>query len=182
MATGSNIRVGDAERDAVATQLREHYGDGRLTLDELNERLDQTLRARTAADLAAVTRDLPSLGGSWATATGGTAPLTGGTAPLMGQGDQGRPDGQSQWGDQWGGPGDQGNRFGPRRPGLSMVAAALPALVVVSGLLILAGFLAFGVGGGRPLGFVLFFAALALIRRMFGRRFGRGGGRCGRRW
>jgi hypothetical protein len=44
MATGSNIRVGDAERDAVATQLREHYGDGRLTLDELNERLDQTLR------------------------------------------------------------------------------------------------------------------------------------------
>ena len=56
MATGSNIRVGDAERDAVATQLREHYGDGRLTLDELNERLDQTLRARTAADLTAVTQ------------------------------------------------------------------------------------------------------------------------------
>ena len=25
MATGSNIRVGDAERDAIATQLREHY-------------------------------------------------------------------------------------------------------------------------------------------------------------
>ena len=27
MATGSNIRVGDAERDATATQLREHYAD-----------------------------------------------------------------------------------------------------------------------------------------------------------
>ncbi len=81
MATGSNIRVGDAERDAVATQLREHYGDGRLTLDELNERLDQTLRARTAADLNAVTRDLPSLGSSWTGATAGTARLTGQDEP-----------------------------------------------------------------------------------------------------
>ena len=64
-----------------------------------------------------------------------------------------------------------------------MVAAAIPALAAIGGLLILAGFLAFGTGGGRPLGFVLFFAALALIRRMFGgRRFGRRGGRCGRRW
>jgi hypothetical protein len=176
MATGSNFRVGDAERDAVATQLREHYGDGRLTLDELNERLDQTLRARTAADLTAVTRDLPSLGSSWAGATAGTARLTG-------QRDQARPHGQSQWGNQSGGPGDQGNGFGPRRRGLSVVAAAIPALAAVGGLLILAGFLAFGAGGGRPLALVLFFAALAVIRRMFGgRRSGRRGGRCGRRW
>lgn len=176
MATGSNIRVGDAERDAVATQLREHYGDGRLTLDELNERLDQTLRARTAADLTAITHDLPSLGSSWAGATAGTARLTG-------QGDQARPHGQSQRGNQSGAPGDPGNGFGPRRRGLSVVAAAIPALAAIGGLLILAGFLAFGTGGGRPLGFVLFFAALALIRRMFGgRRFGRRGGRCGRRW
>ena len=176
MATGSNIRVGDAERDAVATQLREHYGDGRLTLDELNERLDQTLRARTAADLTAVTRDLPSSGSSW---TGATA----GTARLAGQGDRGRLHGQSQWGNQSGGPGDPGNGFGPRRHGLSVVAAAIPALVAMAGLLILAGFLVFGTNGPRPLGFVLFFAALALIRRIFGgRRFGRRGGRCGRRW
>ena len=176
MATGSNIRVGDAERDAVATQLREHYGDGRLTLDELNERLDQTLRARTAADLTAVTHDLPSLGSSWAGATAGAARLTG-------QGNQPRPHGPSQWGNQSGGPGDPGNGSGPRRRGLSVVAAAIPALAAIGGLLILAGFLAFGTGGGRPLGFVLFFAALALIRRMFGgRRFGRRGGRCGRRW
>ncbi len=173
MATGSNIRVGDAERDAVATQLREHYGDGRLTLDELNERLDQTLRARTAADLTAVTRDLPSPASSWAGATAGTA-------RLAGQGDRGQPQGQSQWGNQ---SGDPGNGFGPRRRGLSMVAAAIPALVAMAGLLILAGFLAFGTGGARPLGFVLFFAALALIRRIFGgRRSGRRGGRCGRRW
>ena len=172
MATGSSIRVGDAERDAVATQLREHYGDGRLTLDELNERLDRTLRARTAADLTSVTHDLPSLGSSWAGATAGPARLTG-------QGNQARPHGQSQRGNQSGGPGDPGNGFGPRGRGPSVVAAAIPALAAIGGLLILAGFLAFGTGGGRPLGFVLFFAALALIRRMFG---GRRGGRCGRRW
>ena len=177
MATGSNIRVGDAERDAVATQLREHYGDGRLTLDELNERLDQTLRARTAADLAAVTHDLPSVGPSWATPTAGTARLTG-----QGQG-QARPHGESQWGNQSGGPGDQGNGFGPRRRGISVVAAAIPALAAIAGLLVLTGFFAFGAGGGRPLAFVLFFAALALIRRLFGGRgFGRRGGGCGRRW
>ena len=65
----------------------------------------------------------------------------------------------------------------------AVVAAAIPALAAVWGLLILAGFLAFGAGGGRPLAFVLFFAALALIRRMFGgRHSGRRGGRCGRRW
>ena len=60
MATGFNVRVGDADRDAVAAQLREHYADGRLTFEELNERLDQTFAARTRADLNAVVRDLPS--------------------------------------------------------------------------------------------------------------------------
>ncbi|HEX5287877.1 MAG TPA: DUF1707 domain-containing protein, partial [Streptosporangiaceae bacterium] len=50
MATGYNVRVGDADRDAVATQLREHFADGRLTLEELNERLDQAFAAKTKAD------------------------------------------------------------------------------------------------------------------------------------
>jgi Domain of unknown function (DUF1707) len=59
MATGFNVRVGDADRDAIAAQLREHYADGRLTLEELNERLDQTFAAKTTDDLNAVMRDLP---------------------------------------------------------------------------------------------------------------------------
>ena len=59
MATGYNVRVGDADREAIAAQLREHYADGRLTLDELNERLDQTFAAKTKADLNVVMRDLP---------------------------------------------------------------------------------------------------------------------------
>src|SRR5581483_3749373 len=73
MASGSNMRVGDAEREAVAAQLREHYADGRLTLDELNERLDQAFAARTRADLTAVTRDLPVSGRPFAT----TSPAAG---------------------------------------------------------------------------------------------------------
>ena len=61
MATGFNVRVGDADRDAVAAQLREHYADGRLTLEELNERLDQAFAAKTKADLNTVMRDLPQV-------------------------------------------------------------------------------------------------------------------------
>ncbi len=59
MATGYNVRIGDADREAIAAQLREHYADGRLTLDELNERLDQTFAAKVKADLDVVMRDLP---------------------------------------------------------------------------------------------------------------------------
>ena len=57
MATGYNVRIGDADREAIAAQLREHYADGRLTLDELNERLDQTFAAKTKADLNVVLRE-----------------------------------------------------------------------------------------------------------------------------
>src|SRR5260370_28021792 len=59
MATGYNVRVGDADREAIAAQLREHYADGRLTLDELNERLDEVFAAKTKADLNTVMRELP---------------------------------------------------------------------------------------------------------------------------
>src|SRR5437764_14878960 len=59
MASGYNVRVGDADREAIAAQLREHYADGRLTLEELNERLDQAFAAKTKADLNVVMRDLP---------------------------------------------------------------------------------------------------------------------------
>jgi len=40
MATGSNWRAGDADRMAVADQLREHYAVGRLSMDEFQARLD----------------------------------------------------------------------------------------------------------------------------------------------
>jgi hypothetical protein len=56
-----HLRVGDAERDEVAVALHDHFAQGRLTREELDERLDATLTAKTAGDLREVTRDLPDL-------------------------------------------------------------------------------------------------------------------------
>ena len=56
-----HVRVGDADRDTAAAALGEHFAHGRLTLDELNARLDVTLTARTHGQLSEATRDLPDL-------------------------------------------------------------------------------------------------------------------------
>ncbi len=53
------LRAGDSDRDAVAEQLREAHAEGRLTLEELEERLGKTYAARTFADLTPLTADLP---------------------------------------------------------------------------------------------------------------------------
>lgn len=53
-------RVSDRERDEVAELLREAAGEGRLDLDELDERLEVAFRARTYAELVPLTRDLPA--------------------------------------------------------------------------------------------------------------------------
>jgi DUF1707 SHOCT-like domain len=66
MATGADWRVGDAEREAVAGQLREHYAVGRLSLDEFLARLGSAYAAVTTRDLARVTADLPHPGAAWA--------------------------------------------------------------------------------------------------------------------
>jgi hypothetical protein len=54
-----NMRVSDADRDAVVERLREAAAEGRLDLDELDARLDQALTAKTYADLDLLTADLP---------------------------------------------------------------------------------------------------------------------------
>lgn len=59
MAAVPGIRIGDADREALAGELREHYAHGRLTLDEFQHRLDATFAARTDADLRRITADLP---------------------------------------------------------------------------------------------------------------------------
>jgi len=56
----ASLRVGDADRDAAAHDLRQHYTDGRLTLEEFLHRLPLVLQARTAADLAPLFADLPA--------------------------------------------------------------------------------------------------------------------------
>jgi hypothetical protein len=54
--------VTDADRDAVAAQLREHYAVGQLSLDEFQDRLDAVYRAQTARELGMVTDGLPHEG------------------------------------------------------------------------------------------------------------------------
>jgi hypothetical protein len=172
MATGYNVRVGDADREAVAAQLREHFADGRLTLEELNERLDQTFAATTKADLNTVMRDLPQA-----------------ARPTAGM-----PYGGTPWqGPAWSGPmatrpgQDRGHGWSnSQRPCGSGAFAPLMGMVwlfVILGSVILFG----GFGGGRPLAIVLFLAALALVRRLIGMGRRRGspgprGPRGRRRW
>ena len=57
-----HMRISDADRDQVAEMLREAAGQGRLTLDELDQRLEHAYAAKTYADLEPVTRDLPAAG------------------------------------------------------------------------------------------------------------------------
>src|SRR4051812_41735869 len=54
------MRISDAERDSVAAILRDAAGDGRLDLEELDERLDAVYAAKTYGDLEPITRDLPA--------------------------------------------------------------------------------------------------------------------------
>lgn len=51
--------VADADRERAATELREHYDSGRLTVDEFESRLTEVHGARTAGDLEQALRQLP---------------------------------------------------------------------------------------------------------------------------
>lgn len=55
-----DLRASDAERERTATLLREHTAAGRLTPEELSERLDAAYGARTVGDLSALVADLPA--------------------------------------------------------------------------------------------------------------------------
>lgn len=54
------IRASDAEREQRLAQLRRHFAEGRLTLDELEERAAVAGEARTRGELEALTADLPA--------------------------------------------------------------------------------------------------------------------------
>src|ERR1700689_4019104 len=58
-APGPGVRAGDADRDAAAAALGEHFAQSRLTLEELHARLDATLAATTHGELTQALRDLP---------------------------------------------------------------------------------------------------------------------------
>ena len=54
----ANIRIGDHERDAVAALLQKAAVDGRLSMEELDDRLEAALKAKTYADLDPLVADL----------------------------------------------------------------------------------------------------------------------------
>jgi hypothetical protein len=66
------LRASHEDRDRVVEQLRVAAGDGRLTAEELDERLETALTARTCAELAPLLSDLPSSGSATGT---GPAPV-----------------------------------------------------------------------------------------------------------
>jgi len=59
---GGGIRASHADRDTVVEQLRVAGGDGRLTLEELDERLEAAQTDRTYGELAALKANLPETG------------------------------------------------------------------------------------------------------------------------
>ena len=58
--TEQTIRLSDAEREAAAADLGEHFAQGRLTAEEHGERLEQIWTAKTRGEIAPIFRDLPS--------------------------------------------------------------------------------------------------------------------------
>lgn len=55
-----DLRIGDADRERAAELLRLHTAAGRVTTDELEERLDRVYAARTGRELRAPLSDLPA--------------------------------------------------------------------------------------------------------------------------
>jgi len=61
---GGELRASHADRDQVVELLRVAAGDGRLSAEELDDRLERALTARTYAELAPLTADLPAAPGA----------------------------------------------------------------------------------------------------------------------
>jgi hypothetical protein len=115
------LRVGDAERDQMIESLHEHFVQGRLNSEELDERLAATMTAKTVGDLSRIGRDLPQ-------------PVTA-QAPAVAQ---------AHWQGPWGNPAWRGHhhldghqrdlpwhqrRHGPRPIRLLLAAAILITVV-----------------------------------------------------
>ncbi|HUB73273.1 MAG TPA: DUF1707 domain-containing protein [Solirubrobacteraceae bacterium] len=70
MSDPSQLRVADADREQLVDELREHALAGRLTAEELEERVGAAYAATTRADLDALRADLPVSSRSVALALG----------------------------------------------------------------------------------------------------------------
>jgi Domain of unknown function (DUF1707) len=57
----SDLRVSDEQRERAAQEIREHFASGRLTQDELSDRVQAVYRAQTEQELRKLLADLPKL-------------------------------------------------------------------------------------------------------------------------
>jgi hypothetical protein len=105
---GPDLRASHADRDVAADILCAAVADGRLTLDELDERLEHVLSARTLREIARLISDLPGhrfsgpakVAGRGSAARTPIAPRrpTGQAAPAAPTpGDRPRPVAESRW-------------------------------------------------------------------------------------
>lgn len=62
MMERSHLRAGDEDRKHVVAELQRHYVEGRLSQDELDDRVGRALAARSLGELDELQRDLPSPG------------------------------------------------------------------------------------------------------------------------
>jgi hypothetical protein len=155
MATGPDLRIGDAEREAAAASLREHYAQGRLTLEEFNGRLDAVFKATTRSQLSLITQDLPH-------AAAPSAPL-----PVTAVPGGGRERARQEW--------SRGSR--PRFGMFPVIIAALGAWLVLFEL----NLRMFPWPGKLAIFLAIFAVVRGVLRRIFGmaRRGRVGGGRGG---
>jgi hypothetical protein len=161
MATGPDLRIGDTERETTANILREHYAQGRLSLDEFNQRIDAVFSSKTQRDLNHLTRDLPH-------ASAPSAPL-----PVAGVPGGGRERAGQGAGPGWGQHRHHGFGVFP------LVIAALATWLLIFDLHLRA----FPWPGKLAIFIAIFAFLRGLLRRVVGVRRGGGwpGRGCGRR-
>ncbi len=90
-----DMRASDAERERIAEILREAVAEGRLEMEEFEQRLDAAYRARTHGELEPIVRDLPAVGAA-------VAPVAAG---------QPRTGSMARWSDRVGTPATSGGAF-----------------------------------------------------------------------
>lgn len=83
------LRASDADRDRVVERLRDAVAEGRLDMEEFEERLEAAYTSRTYAELEPLTRDLPVAGGAAALPTPVAASGSSWPARIGGRGSSG---------------------------------------------------------------------------------------------
>jgi hypothetical protein len=84
-----NVRASDADRERIVEQLRQHTSEGRLTMDEFEQRMSAAYEAKTYGDLSQLTRDLPVDLGARSRGAAGASPWQRPSAATAGAGGTG---------------------------------------------------------------------------------------------